>query len=104
MTVDVMWMRCLGKRDHVIPDESDVLGAGYLKALCDARVYPLRVSTGRTTRRGYCRACIGKLRAEVESRSGRIPDQEEALRVVSEMSDLLTVIRLRSPHPRGTPV
>ena len=68
MTVDVTWIRCLRKRDHVIPEGAEALGAGYLKALCDARVYPLHVSTGRTTRRRYCRACMAKLRAAPDCR------------------------------------
>jgi hypothetical protein len=73
MTVNVVWMRCLDKRDHVVSEWVEVLGAGYLKALCDMRIYPLAVSGPH---RG-CRACIEAIRTALNSLPQRIPEQKQ---------------------------
>jgi hypothetical protein len=75
MTVDVMWMRCLDKRDHVICEGAEVLRAGCLKAMCDARIYPLSVSGPRRC----CRACREAVRV-AESSTRRVPVQRTRLR------------------------
>jgi hypothetical protein len=100
MTVDVTWMRCLDKRDHVIPEETEVLGAGYLKALCDTRIYPLGVSGPRRR----CRTCLKAVRAESDSPPQRIPKQKTRSPVVSDMPAPLTVTSPAFPSsPRGRP-
>jgi hypothetical protein len=88
MTVDVMWMRCLDKRNHVILDEAVILRAGLLKAACKRRVYLLSVSA---CPRRCCRACLKVVHAVSDSLSQRIPEQRTRLRVVSEVPESLTV-------------
>ena len=100
MTVEVMWMRCLDKRDHVISEGAEVLGAGCLKAICDARIYPLGVSDSRRC----CRACLKVVDAASDSRSQRIPEQKTRSRVVSGMREPLTVnLPAFPPSPTGRP-
>ena len=74
MTVDVTWLRCLDKRDHVICEGAEVLGAGCLKAMCDTRIYPLGVSGPR---RRCCRACREAVRVASELASRRVPSPED---------------------------
>jgi hypothetical protein len=76
MTVGATWIRCLDKRDHVICEEAEVLGAGCLKALCDTRIYPLGVSDPRRC----CRVCREAVRVASESPPRRIPVQRTRLR------------------------
>ena len=73
MTVGMMWMRCLDKRDHVIPDGAEYLGAGRLKAACNRRIYPLGVSAEGSRR--CCRACKKAAPAVSKSSLQRIPEQ-----------------------------
>jgi hypothetical protein len=87
MADEIMWMRCLDKRDHVILDEAEVLGAGCLKAMCDTRIYPLGVSDPRRC----CRACLKAVHAVSNSHSQRIPEQRTRLRFLSEVPESLTV-------------
>ena len=101
--VDMTWMRCLDKRDHVIPDGAEYLGAGQLKAACNTRIYPLGVSAESPRRR--CRACIKAVRAVSKSPLQRIPDQRTRSRVVSEVREPLMSSSSALPSgPRGTPV
>jgi hypothetical protein len=89
MADEIMWMRCLDKRDHVILDEAVILRAGLLKAACKRRVYLLSVSA-KCPRR-CCRACLKVVGAVSDSLSQRIPEQRTRLGVVGEVPESLTV-------------
>ena len=102
MTVGMVWMRCLDKRDHVIPDGAEYLGAGQLKAACKRPVYLLSVSAESPRR--CCRACQNAVRAASKSPLRRVPEQRTRSRVVSEIRALLTANSLAFPlGPGGRP-
>ena len=103
MTVSMMWMRCLDKRDHVIPDGAEYLGAGQLKAACNRRIYPLGVSAEGSRR--CCRACKKAVPVVSKSPVQRIPEQRTGSGVVSAVREPITADSSACPlRSRGAPV
>ncbi|HEY1968722.1 MAG TPA: hypothetical protein VGH89_12305 [Pseudonocardia sp.] len=113
--MDVVWMRCLGRRvDHALaepaPDQRAGLRHGFVTALCGLAVYPLGTASGQRPCCGRCRLLTDRARrrrARIEMASG--PSMPEpfasfveswrARWAVHEMPDDAPFADLRDPGP-----